>query len=105
MRVWKFNVKSYFPFSDKLNTLCKPNFIQIECLRNQCKTMVCCLCGLLNNAQRYTLSSENILRKIKLYIKKQRGIKRFYLLPPKKEKIGPINTLRKRINKPTNCAF
>lgn len=34
-------------------------------------------------------SSGNILRKIKLYIKKQRGIKRFYLLPSKKEKNWP----------------
>lgn len=41
---------------------------------------VCCLCGLLNNAQRYTLSSGNILRKIKLYIKKTKRYKK--ILPP-----------------------
>ncbi len=73
-----------------MNTLGKSNLRQNEFFTEAMYgNKVCCLCGLLNNAQRYTLSSGNILRKIKLYIKKQRGIKRFYLLPPKKEKNWP----------------
>lgn len=30
MQVWKFNVKNYFPFYDKLNTLEKSNLRQNE---------------------------------------------------------------------------